>query len=290
MIHAELLTGLRVLLVDDDPVDRMAVVRALRQLGVGVEVTEVDTAGAVQDVTAQKREEAATRRRLEFEQQLIGIVSHDLRQPISGMVSGVESLRERLAADPRLAPVAARIVASGERASRLLDDLLDFTHIRTGYGLRLQKRATDIHELCRRTVDALALAHPGRGMILKEKGAGQGVWDPERIGQVIGNLVRNALGYSPQDTPVTVRTLGLDDRVSVEVHNHNLGEGIPVEVQGTLFQPFQRTDRRHDRDRRIGLGLFLAREIVIAHGGSIDVRSTADEGTTFRLELPRAQG
>jgi sigma-B regulation protein RsbU (phosphoserine phosphatase) len=241
--------------------------------------------GTVEDVTAQKTAEAAARRRLEFEQQLIGIVSHDLRNPISAMIMGSQILKEKVSTDARLASIAGRVVSSGERATRLIHDLLDFTQIRTGHGLPIQKRAADLHLICRQTIDELSLNHPERKIVHEEAGEGDGSWDPDRIAQVIGNLIRNAVSYSPPDTTVTVRSLGTGDGGrAVEVHNHNEGGPIPEAIVPSLFQPFQRGESTH---RSIGLGLFIVREIVVAHGGTVAVRSTEQDGTTFRVELPR---
>jgi signal transduction histidine kinase len=103
---------------------------------------------------------------------------------------------------------------------------------------------------------------------------------------VLTNLLSNALSYSPPDTPVTVRTRGEDGTVLLEEHNQ--GAPIPAERLPQLFEPLERGAAQQDRmGRGIGLGLFIVRHIVEAHGGSITVRSGAKEGTTFTVHLPR---
>ncbi|UQA56434.1 sensor histidine kinase [Polyangium aurulentum] len=245
----------------------------------------VRVVGTLLDVTARRREEMLARRRLEFEQQLIGIVSHDLRNPIAAMVTGAAILRQALPADSPLKRTAARVASSGERATRLIRDLLDFTQARTGSGIPIARREADIHLVCKHAVDEVAFNNPGREIVHRAEGEGRGAWDPDRISQVVDNLTRNAVSYSPPGSVVTVRSRDDGARVLVEVHNQ--GTPIPEDVLPTLFEPFKRGERKQDPDRSIGLGLFIVREIVSAHGGEVTVRSTAAEGTTFSLDLPR---
>ena len=241
--------------------------------------------GTVLDVTARKRAEEVARRRGEFEQQLIGIVSHDLRNPISAMIMGAAVLAQRLAANSPLASVAGRILSSGDRAVRLIRDLLHFTQARSSSGIPIQRPAARVHGVCHQTVEEVALNHPDRSVVHEAGGDGAGLWDPDRLAQVVGNLAINAVTYSPPGTRVMGRSRGLADRVVIEVHN--LGAAIPAAVLPTLFTPFQRRERRQDPDRSIGLGLFIVKEIVVAHGGAVHVRSTPADGTRFTVELPR---
>jgi sigma-B regulation protein RsbU (phosphoserine phosphatase) len=115
-------------------------------------------------------------------------------------------------------------------------------------------------------------------------GDASGEWDPDRLRQVVANLATNAFKYSAPGTPVTVRTRGEPDYVMLEVHNE--GPPIPPEALDHLFEPMQR-GKRDDRKEGLGLGLFIVDQIVRAHGGSIEVSSSAEAGTTFRAWLPR---
>jgi len=111
-----------------------------------------------------------------------------------------------------------------------------------------------------------------------------GNWDPERLAQAIGNLVGNALQHGDPDRPVTVRVGAREGRAELSVHNH--GPPIPSEVLPGLFEPFQRGLRPGALDGSIGLGLYIVRQVALGHGGEVKVRSMAEEGTTFILELP----
>lgn len=245
----------------------------------------LDASGKPERLVATARDVTEQRRQAEFEQQLIGIVSHDLRNPLSAMLYGATLMAESLSPDSPLADVVQRIVRSGERAARLIRDLLDFTQVRASGRLPIDPQPVEIHEVCRQVVDEMALNHPDRVIVHQPEGDGEGRWDPDRLAQAVGNLVRNALSYGLAGTPVTVRSFGRGARVHVLVHND--GPPIPPESISSLFQPFRRGEQRLDRERSVGLGLFIVREIVDAHGGCVTVQSAAGEGTTFHIDLPR---
>jgi signal transduction histidine kinase len=243
--------------------------------------------------TALRESEERSRRVLadqkqqsDFEQHLLGIVSHDLRNPIAAMVMAAMLLKERLREDPVSANVAQRIIQSGERATRLIRDLLDVTQARLGRGIPVDPTSADLHQVCKQAVDEVALAHPARSVRHEAIGEGGGIWDSDRLVQAIGNLIQNAISYSPPDSFVTVRSQGCGPSVVVEVYNE--GEPIDPEALQSLFQPFKRTAGKLHPERSVGLGLFIVREIVAAHRGSLSVESTHAVGTTFRFELPRS--
>ncbi|NMO20985.1 PAS domain-containing protein [Pyxidicoccus fallax] len=246
--------------------------------------------GAMQDVTQRRAAELEAKRRAEFEQLLIGIVGHDLRNPISAITMATTTLLRRECVDERQRKVLGRILSSAERATRMLRDVLDFTQARLGGGIPMQPRPFDLHELTRQVMDEVQLAWPGRRLQVESGGDGKGLWDPDRLAQVITNLVNNALKYSPEHCPVRVRTRGLRDAVVLAVHNE--GAVIPAELRARLFEPLKRAAPPHDtrEGRGLGLGLFIVKHIVDAHGGALRVRSTELEGTTFLVRLPRQPG
>ncbi len=234
----------------------------------------------------QQRDQEELRRRTEFEQQLIGIVSHDLRNPLGAIAMAAGLLQASPGLNERQLKAARRITSSCERATRLIRDFLDFTQARLGNGLPLTRRPMDLHELTRHVVDEVLQAHPARQILLEVSGEAQGQWDPDRISQVLTNLVGNALAYSPADTPVRVRSVGEPEVALLEVHNQ--GTPISPELLPRLFEPLTRgapTEGQHSRS--IGLGLYIVREIIRGHGGAVEVASSIEAGTTFTVRLPR---
>ena len=234
------------------------------------------------------RAKAERERMLEFEQQLIGIVSHDLRNPLNAILLGATALARSEALDERAAKSVRRIQSSAERATRLVKDLLDFTQARLGGGIPLRPGPMDLHALVRQVVEEVEVAYPERQLEVRQKGEARGEWDSDRIAQVVINLVTNALKYSPEDTPVRIITREEESHVSLSVCN--AGAPIPSEKLTSIFEPLQRATAEVDKSgRSVGLGLYIVKHIVEAHGGTIDVTSTEAEGTRFTVRLPRGR-
>jgi sigma-B regulation protein RsbU (phosphoserine phosphatase) len=247
----------------------------------------------LQDITLQRALEKERERYLqqqqrqaEIEQQLIGIVSHDLRNPLSAILLGAARLNQRDDLDASARRVAARIESSAARTVRMVNDLLDFTQARLGGGIRIARAPTDLHALSRVVADEVEAAHPSVRLEVRASGNGQGLWDADRLSQVIQNLVTNAVKYGEPGRPVQVSTEGDGGQATLRVHNE--GTPIPHEQLPTLFQPLQRGSDAADRTgRSVGLGLFIVRSIVEAHQGHIEVESAPGQGTTFVVSLPR---
>lgn len=242
--------------------------------------------GALQDVTEHKLAEQEARRRAGFEQHLIGIVSHDLRNPLNAILMAATLLLKREGLDEPQRRSLERIHSSAQRATRMLSDLLDFTQARLGGGIPVVPRRLDLHELTRQVVEEVQLAHPHQRIALEQSGDGRGEWDGDRLAQLITNLVNNALTYGQEHGTVRVRTVGRPDAVLLSVHN--MGAPIPAELMSQLFQPLRRGEGKGSRGgHSIGLGLFIVKHIVDAHRGSIRVDSSVENGTTFTVCLPR---
>jgi signal transduction histidine kinase len=250
-------------------------------------------AGAVQDITEHRRSEeerqrllAEARKRVEFEQQLVGIVSHDLRGPLNAILTGAAMMLQRESIDPWQAKTTARILSCAERSNRLIRDLLDFTQARMGGGIPVRPAPQDLHEVTLQVVEEARVAHAERTIQVTQSGDGRGEWDADRLAQVVSNLLTNALKYSPDGSQVGVETRGEAERVELRVHN--TGEPIAPDLLPRIFEPLRRGKRRVNKsDRSIGLGLYIVRELVLAHGGTVEVSSTEAEGTTFTVSLPR---
>lgn len=242
---------------------------------------------ARQTLIAPEDQEQESRKRADFEQHLIGIVSHDLRNPMQAILLGASSLLAREELDDHAIKIAARIHNSAERSVRLIGDLLDFTEARLSGGIRIHREAVDLDPVFRQVVEELEAAHPEGRLTLAVEGDAQGHWDADRLAQVLTNLAQNAMKYGAADSPIRIALIGSPDKLELSVHNH--GPVIPEELRGRLFQSLERgtsSGAPGSRNIGIGLGLFIVRQIVDPHGGVITLQSD-DSGTWFVIRLPR---
>ena len=219
-----------------------------------------------------------------YRDQFVGILSHDLRSPLGAITAGAALLAHAAVADQRQARVAARILNSAQRMERMIADLLDLTRTRLGGAIPLNPVSTDLHRVCKEVVMEVQASHPDAVVRFESRGDVTGTWDGDRLAQVVSNLVGNAIEHGGK-TPVTLIAAAAGERARLMVHND--GDPIPLDAQATIFEPLTRGTSNGARN--IGLGLFIARAIVVAHGGEIRVSSTAESGTTFEVSLPRAR-
>ncbi len=239
----------------------------------------VGAAKIVRDVTAEleARREAEKTRDL-----FLGMLGHDLQNPLSTINVSVHTLRRHAPeADQK---ILARISNSTDRMSRMIDQLLDITRSRLGGGIPIHPEIADLKRICRTVADEFEALHPGR-IRLSVDGELSGFWDGDRLTEVLSNLVSNAFKYGAPDEKVSICASTKGENVLLEVTN--LGPEIPESFLATVFDPFQRGAIDRNRGTKgLGLGLYIAREIVRAHQGEITVRS-GGWGTTFSVTLPR---
>ncbi len=225
---------------------------------------------------------------LRYNELFAGILAHDLRNPVNAIMMAAQLLLMRLEGqtsgrtDAR--PVS-RILASGQRMAKMVDQLLDFTRARSGGGIAVHPVPTNLANLCAQAVEELALVNPDWRLQREVVGDPNGVWDPDRLLQVISNLAGNAGEHGSARGPITVRIDGSDPG-TVELCVQNEGT-IPPEIVSHLFDPFHSARRVRERSQGLGLGLFIVREIVRAHAGTVTVSSTEPDGTAFTVRLPR---
>jgi len=248
-------------------------------------------AGVLQDVTSRRRaeellkeQERQSRERAVLLEQLVGIVSHDLRTPLQAVSLGASLLgSDKLT--PMQSRTVSRISSAASRAHRLILDLLDFTRAQLGGGISVAQTHCDLHAVVADVVDELKLAWPGRMLEQRAQGDGACVLDADRISQVVTNLVTNALTYGRPDLVVTVQSSVTQDHCRLSVHNY--GPPIPEELMPHIFEPLRRGEQQVKLgSRSVGLGLFIVQQIAAAHGGSVTVSSTLEQGTTFLVQLP----
>lgn len=235
-------------------------------------------------VNEEKARQEEARHLAQIAEQMVGIVSHDLRNPLQTIQMGA-LLLSRGEPTPHQLNVLGRITRAGERAQRLIADLLDFTQARLGKGIAVHPRAIDLHAIVADVIDELVQAFPGRSLQHEQEGEGPCMLDPDRLAQLVGNLVSNAMAYGDPAAQVTVRSVLNATHCRVTVHNN--GAPIPPDTQAALFQPMVRGAVGGSASRSVGLGLFIVSEIAKAHGGQVVVHSTQAEGTTFVASFPR---
>ncbi|AKQ70632.1 Sensory box histidine kinase [Myxococcus hansupus] len=241
------------------------------------------------DVSERRRAQEAELQAARFGERLIAIVSHDLRNPLNAIHLSATQLLQSEALPERERRLVTRIARSGDRMKRMIAELLDFTRGRLGGGIPIQRAPGDLRSVLRLGVEELEAAWPDRKLTLRVgPGHYEGAWDADRLLQVVSNLGGNALQYSPPDAPVTFNLSDGGDSVVLEVHNP--GEPISPAMLPRLFDPFRRGTMAGvggGGSSGLGLGLYIVEQVVKGHGGRIDVTSSAEAGTTFRVTLPR---
>ncbi len=232
-------------------------------------------------VRALEADRAERARALAFQQRLMAVVSHDLRNPLAGILAAGWRL-ERTELPATAAPLARRIVGAGRRMERLIRDLLDWSRLQAGVELPIASRDADLHDVCLRIADEFR-DRAGDRIAVEHEGDTGGVFDPDRMEQVVGNLVSNALRCAPRDTRVVVRASGTSADLRLEVRD--AGPGIAPDARARLFDAYQQGPVRDGSG--VGLGLFIVRALVEAHGGTVELDSAPGE-TRFVVRLPRS--
>lgn len=218
----------------------------------------------------------------------LGILGHDLRTPLGAILLGADRLRRTESTDPRTGKVARQIYASVQRATQIVGDLLDLTRCQMGPGIPVKKALIDLSPLCERVIEEIRAFHPQANVVFDAKEPVMGAFDGARMEQVFSNIISNAVTHGDNQFPVTVELQALEEGAVFTVHNG--GEPIPEDVLPFIFNPMGRFSQRsvvdHGPVAGLGLGLFIASEIVASHAGSIEVSSDLPGGTVFRVKLP----
>ncbi|WPB58429.1 GAF domain-containing sensor histidine kinase [Xylophilus sp. GOD-11R] len=231
---------------------------------------------------------ACERETSQLREQFIAVLGHDLRNPVSA-VAGAGELLLRRGGDPDLLRIGERLRRTARRMSGLIDDVLDLARTRLGNGIGLDReRIDDVSQAWCDVVDELVQAHPDRDIRLKLMDVGCRVnGDRGRLQQLLSNLLGNALAHGSPDEPIVVSAHTEGGDVVLWVANG--GAVIPADTLEKIFQPYWRPATSRPGGG-LGLGLYICREIVRAHGGSIQARSSAEEGTVFEVRLPVVAG
>lgn len=226
---------------------------------------------------------AASREEAEARERLIGVLGHDLRAPLTAIKASVQ-LARRAPEDRQLVDMMLEGVQSAaDRMHRMIGDLFDFTRGRLGEGIPVNPRDADLDTIVQIVTEELRRADADADIEVAQAGGLQIQADSDRLAQVVSNLVSNALQYRATSSPVKVATCG--DATTVTLRVSNEGPPIPPEIRPQLFSPFRRGENITPRDG-LGLGLYIAKEIVAKHGGTIEASSSGG-WNHFDVHLPR---
>jgi two-component system, sensor histidine kinase and response regulator len=222
---------------------------------------------------------------LRLNEMFSALFAHDLRNPLSAILASAQVLKRR-SSDPQSTEAAARILSSGNRMSRLIEDMLDLARARLAGGILVELEAADFGTLVERVIREHQAAAPERIIESHFNGDFSGQWDAERIAQVASNLIGNALKHGDPAAPIQVRLDGSQaDSVLLSVANRGI---IPAELMEHLFDPFRGGQRPAGRSEGLGLGLYIVFQIVKAHRGQVEVTTGEENRTEFRVRVPRA--
>jgi PAS domain S-box-containing protein len=230
------------------------------------------------------REVTAELEAQEFQRNVLGIVGHDLRNPLSAITTSAQLLLRQAGGDAAATRLGERILANAERMQRIIAVLVDYARVRGGTGVPLRPRRCDLGEVCRAVAEECEASHPGREVRASGPPDVNGEWDPDRVAQIVANLLSNALDYSPQGRRLSCPGA---PRASARRSASRTRKPHPGGDPPVVFEPFRRGElvRPGGKDG-LGLGLFIARSIAKAHGGTLEVRSAPGERTVFTLALP----
>lgn len=219
----------------------------------------------------------------------IGILGHDIRNPLGTIVMSAEIL----ARTPQVPQkVVTTIINSAVRINGLIEQVLDFTRAQSSGAMSVHRVLGDLHDQLLKIIHETQARNPAQAIELHSRGDFRGSWDESRMGQLVSNLLGNATRYGDPGRAVTVEMWSEEEAAEVFFSVHNFGPAIREEDLSRIFEPLARgigieTAQARGEPAGLGLGLYICREIVRAHGGTLTVRSTRELGTTFTVRLPR---
>lgn len=237
--------------------------------------------GSKTDITDEKQTQQRLSEAIGYRERMMAVLGHDLRNPMSAVTTAAAAMLRQ--ENSEFVRGKVRIVQrAAERMTEMIDSLLDFSRVQAEGKLPVSRSPSDLGEAAREVVDETRVAWPTPTVDLQLKGNLAGRWDRARIAQALSNLLANALQHGDPRAPVYISFDGTGDEVVVKVKN----EGPPIrsEMVPVIFDPFSRGPAT---PHGLGLGLFIVKQIVVAHNGTIDIESTLETGTVFTLRLPR---
>lgn len=222
----------------------------------------------------------------------LAILGHDLRNPLSTTIMASMVLMRYEDSSAKVISAAARIYNSSQRMSTLITDLIDYTRTQLGQKLPISLAPTNLAKICTDIVEEQQIANPEQTILLETQGTFDGEWDGHRMAQVFSNLLGNAIQHGDTASPIEVNLSASKKSIMIKITNN--GNAIPASKIKHIFDPLVRHEQNEHVDfskkTSLGLGLYIAREIVLAHNGTLGVISSKAKGTTFEITLPRSMG
>jgi signal transduction histidine kinase len=245
----------------------------------------VGVAGSATDITEEKQLQQELSEAVAFRVRMMGVLGHDLRNPLSAIRMAAAALLRQADLSDDLRKKTQVIHKATSRMAEMIETLLDFARVESMGTLPISRVPTDVGATAREVVDEMRAAWPDRTIELETRGDLCGQWDPGRVAQAVSNLVANALQHGEPEKPVRVLLEGVGAAVLLKVKNE--GTPIPSDLMPALFEPFSR-GTPDTSPQGLGLGLYVVKQVALAHGGTVDVESNTELGTSFTLLLPRA--
>ncbi|QDF00644.1 MULTISPECIES: PAS domain-containing sensor histidine kinase [Myxococcus] len=238
---------------------------------------------AVWDISSRKAAEELSANTEQFRHQMLGAVDAELRAPLQSLQEGTRSLQRLDGLEEPQRTLVSQVARSARRMERMLQELMDFTRTRLAGGLALRPEPAVLDAVAARVVEERRREHPRRTLHLETEGDLRGHWDTHRLAQLADNLLGSVLHQGGEDSPVTLRVVGAVGGVTLCVKSPGLT--VAAEEHSSLFEPFRK--ERGATPEGLGLGLYLARQIAVAHGGKLAVESCSGGGVSFTAWLPR---
>jgi signal transduction histidine kinase len=269
---------------------RASVVRLWTRKRPEASSTDLDDLTRFNEAIDQSLAESITRFTQDLDkskEMFLAILGHDLRSPIATVMTSAKFMLETNELEEPHLTLTSRVVSATTRMNHMVGALLDFTRSRLGGGIPVVPARMNMGKVVHDVVNEVLAANRGRRIEIDARGALNGDWDCERITQALTNLIGNALEHGSERTGVRVDVQGTDDEVTIAVHN--FGVAIPEDQLDGIFNAMkhQSASRSKKPTANLGLGLYIADQIVHAHKGTIEVESSNDAGTTFTIHLPR---
>lgn len=218
----------------------------------------------------------------------MGILGHDLRNPLNTIITAANLQKLGILAPEKNSEMTEKILKTAKRMQFLIEDLLDTTQTVQGNEIFIEKKYIDLANVFRQIIEEISITHPDRNIEFYAEEKCLGLWDEGRLGQVLSNLLSNALHYGNQQTPIKVSLIEDAGKVVLQVNNQ--GDIISEDVRKNLFTPFWRGAKKNagsTNSSGLGLGLYIVKQIVEAHGGAIEVDSNREDGTTFTVKFKK---